>query len=311
MGSDESHLNVSLIVRDKVTRPCPQTTTFWGQSATQDYIRLAGRDKQLTHNTLTIDPLKLQALVHVTTSFLGGGGRKAMSAWPLTLSVNFYRKRLVAYTGRRRQCQFHFPLRFSAFCFRNCDLSQDTVVSDWLCPSKWTRHKTAYTAALPDVTEKSFCWKLWQQATVSVWGIVTAGYSIDMGHCDSRLQYRYGVLWQQATVSVWGIVTAGYSIGMGYCDSRLQYRYGVLWQQATVSVWGTVSAGYSSGMGTVTAGYSSVMGTVTAGYSSVMGMVTASYSSVMGTVTGGYSSVMGTVTAGYSSGMGYCDSRLQ
>ena len=27
-GSDESHFNVSLIVRDKVTRPCPQTTTF-------------------------------------------------------------------------------------------------------------------------------------------------------------------------------------------------------------------------------------------------------------------------------------------
>ena len=28
MGSDESHFNVSLIVRDKVTRPRPQTTTF-------------------------------------------------------------------------------------------------------------------------------------------------------------------------------------------------------------------------------------------------------------------------------------------
>ena len=28
MGSGESHFNVSLIVRDKVTRQCPQTTTF-------------------------------------------------------------------------------------------------------------------------------------------------------------------------------------------------------------------------------------------------------------------------------------------
>jgi len=28
MGSDECHFNVSLIVRDKVTRQCPQTTTF-------------------------------------------------------------------------------------------------------------------------------------------------------------------------------------------------------------------------------------------------------------------------------------------
>ena len=28
MGSDESRFNVSLIVRDTVTRECPQTTTF-------------------------------------------------------------------------------------------------------------------------------------------------------------------------------------------------------------------------------------------------------------------------------------------
>ena len=28
MGSDESHFNVSLILRGKVTRQCPQTTSF-------------------------------------------------------------------------------------------------------------------------------------------------------------------------------------------------------------------------------------------------------------------------------------------
>ena len=28
MGIDESHFNVSLIVRDLVTRQCPQTTSF-------------------------------------------------------------------------------------------------------------------------------------------------------------------------------------------------------------------------------------------------------------------------------------------
>ena len=27
-GSDESHFNVSLVVKDKVARQCPQTTTF-------------------------------------------------------------------------------------------------------------------------------------------------------------------------------------------------------------------------------------------------------------------------------------------
>ena len=29
MGSDESHFNVSLIVKNKVTRQCQQTTTFF------------------------------------------------------------------------------------------------------------------------------------------------------------------------------------------------------------------------------------------------------------------------------------------
>ena len=28
VGSDDSHFNVLLIIRDKVTRQCPQTTTF-------------------------------------------------------------------------------------------------------------------------------------------------------------------------------------------------------------------------------------------------------------------------------------------
>ena len=32
MGSDESHFNVSLIARDKVTGQCPQTTTFQKES---------------------------------------------------------------------------------------------------------------------------------------------------------------------------------------------------------------------------------------------------------------------------------------
>ena len=35
MGSDESHFNVSLIVRDKITRQCPQTTTFEDTSLTR------------------------------------------------------------------------------------------------------------------------------------------------------------------------------------------------------------------------------------------------------------------------------------
>ena len=35
MGSDESHFNVSLIARDKVTRQCPETTIFWRERRTE------------------------------------------------------------------------------------------------------------------------------------------------------------------------------------------------------------------------------------------------------------------------------------
>ena len=37
MGSDESHFNVSKIVGDKVTRQCPQTTTFEGKGEPKLY----------------------------------------------------------------------------------------------------------------------------------------------------------------------------------------------------------------------------------------------------------------------------------
>ena len=54
MGSDESHFNASLIVRDKVTRRCPQTTTFevMGQPkrnrACLPTLRLTARPNRLT-----------------------------------------------------------------------------------------------------------------------------------------------------------------------------------------------------------------------------------------------------------------------
>ena len=38
MGSDESHFNVLLIVRDKTTRQCPQTTNFLKRRESYCYI---------------------------------------------------------------------------------------------------------------------------------------------------------------------------------------------------------------------------------------------------------------------------------
>jgi len=50
MDSDESHFNVSLIVRDRVTRQCPQTTTF--------------EEKGEPKRILTEAPLKFSVAVH-------------------------------------------------------------------------------------------------------------------------------------------------------------------------------------------------------------------------------------------------------
>ena len=42
MGSDESHFNVSLIVRGNVTKQCPQTATFEEKGEPKRWIRTAG-----------------------------------------------------------------------------------------------------------------------------------------------------------------------------------------------------------------------------------------------------------------------------
>ena len=38
VGSDDSHFNVSITVRDKVTRQCPQTTTFLNRKESRSGI---------------------------------------------------------------------------------------------------------------------------------------------------------------------------------------------------------------------------------------------------------------------------------
>ena len=53
MGSDENHFNVSLIARDKVTRQCPQTTTFSKRKESRSGIeprsyRLTARPNRLS-----------------------------------------------------------------------------------------------------------------------------------------------------------------------------------------------------------------------------------------------------------------------
>ena len=60
MGSDESHYNVSLIVRDKVTRPCPQPTTFLKSKESRSGIE--PRSFRLPAYRLTAGPNRLSTV---------------------------------------------------------------------------------------------------------------------------------------------------------------------------------------------------------------------------------------------------------
>ena len=62
MGSDESHFNVSLIVRDKVTTQCPQTTAFLKKTESRSEIEPPPFRYALTLGQT--GSLKLQALVY-------------------------------------------------------------------------------------------------------------------------------------------------------------------------------------------------------------------------------------------------------
>ena len=57
VGSDESHFNVSLIVRDKGTRQCPQTTTFLKRKESRSNIE--PRSFRLPAYRLTVRPNRL------------------------------------------------------------------------------------------------------------------------------------------------------------------------------------------------------------------------------------------------------------
>ena len=64
MGIDESHFNVSLIVRDKVTRQCPQTTTFEEKGEPRSLCLPASRFTARP-NRLTTDCCSMAALLIV------------------------------------------------------------------------------------------------------------------------------------------------------------------------------------------------------------------------------------------------------
>ena len=60
MGSDESHFNVSFSVKDKVTRQCPQTTTFFEEKREPKRYRT-----EVLHRPMTAGDRSLRTAVSV------------------------------------------------------------------------------------------------------------------------------------------------------------------------------------------------------------------------------------------------------
>ena len=85
MGSDYNHFNVSLIVRDKVTRQCPPTTTFLKRRESRSGIeprpfclpaeRLTARPHRLTNIVRVQFALSTEAIWLIRDGGRGGGGR--------------------------------------------------------------------------------------------------------------------------------------------------------------------------------------------------------------------------------------------
>ena len=77
MGSDESHFNVSLIVRAKVTRQCPQTTTLLKRKESRSGI--GARPNRLTYGdfskyTWCLTSTETIRLIRDGARGYGGGG---------------------------------------------------------------------------------------------------------------------------------------------------------------------------------------------------------------------------------------------
>ena len=91
VGSGESHFNVSFIVRDKVTRQCPQTTTFEEE----------GEPKRIQNRGLSAyQPNALP---------LGQTGSQAASEYMFQLICSSHGpKTKVAHTERRKRAIFKF-----------------------------------------------------------------------------------------------------------------------------------------------------------------------------------------------------------
>ena len=79
MGSNESRFNVSLIVRDKVTRQCPQTTTFLKRKSRSG---IEPRPSCLLAQRFTARPNRLTG---VSRSVLNAGRLTALLTAKLTM----------------------------------------------------------------------------------------------------------------------------------------------------------------------------------------------------------------------------------
>ena len=113
VGSDESHFNVQLIVRDMVTRQCPQTTTF----------EVKGEPKRIRTKVLLLTSLPSAYLTarpnRLTTQIVSGANSFITSQAAYASAILFY----FIFCGLNRDgtlFSFFFIRGGRASCLRAC-----------------------------------------------------------------------------------------------------------------------------------------------------------------------------------------------
>ena len=108
-GSDESHFNVPLIVRDKVTKQCPQTTTVLKRRVRAEAESSRG-PSAYQPNALPLGQTGSPAEVLAGTKIKGGGGGEG----ELYLTLHCHHQK--DFCGKMGSDQRHFNVSLTVRC---------------------------------------------------------------------------------------------------------------------------------------------------------------------------------------------------
>ena len=138
MGSDESHFNVSLIVRDKVTRQCPQNTAF----------EKKGEPKRFRNRSLCF-PLPLGQI----------GSRESQDGHLDFLTAP--------------ELCFRLSIAWQLLILHSCSFLLKYIITAW-CNDRqepWSRRKSEAIPAIKTLPTKAFT-SVWYTAREPAWFVI-------------------------------------------------------------------------------------------------------------------------------------------